>query len=339
MESEGLGGFELLIIVIAGVALTLVGAVWVGAWVALAISGRAQSIPFSAAADATANLPGSWSHPAAAWPEPYADDLPGAPLYWICSALTVAGAIVAVVMLIRLLSRSKVGTARRTPLSVDARPRFARRRDLVPLLVRAPILGRFVIATFGRHLVATENPPPRSTGRPTRRERRASDGDRGAVALVGPLRSGKTTAAVAGILEWEGPAVLSSVKADLLATTRGYRSSIGDVRIFDPTSSTVQRSESAAWSPLQQAGTVVGAQRAARSLCDAAPKGGVEGGMDFWLAQAEILLSGLLFVAFHAKRDMDAVCEWVLTQDRPGELGPGDVRQALDRLNLDPPTR
>ncbi len=54
--------------------------------------------------------------------------------------------------------------------------------------------------------------------------------------------------------------------------------------------------------------------------------------MDFWLAQAEILLSGLLFVAHHAHRDMAAVCEWVLTQDRPGELGAGEVREALDSL-------
>ncbi|HEY9555792.1 MAG TPA: type IV secretory system conjugative DNA transfer family protein, partial [Acidimicrobiales bacterium] len=84
----------------------------------------------------------------------------------------------------------------------------------------------------------------------------------------------------------------------------------------------------------QQAGTVLGAQRADRALCDAAPKGGVEGGMDFWLAQAEILLSGLLYVARHAHRDMSAVCEWVLTQDRPGDLGPGEVRQALDNLNV-----
>ncbi len=36
------------------------------------------------------------------------------------------------------------------------------------------------------------------------------------LALVGPSRSGKTTAVVSGILEWDGPAVLSSVKADLL---------------------------------------------------------------------------------------------------------------------------
>ncbi|MCZ7537856.1 MAG: type IV secretory system conjugative DNA transfer family protein [Acidimicrobiia bacterium] len=137
---------------------------------------------------------------------------------------------------------------------------------------------------------------------PSPRQRRTRRGDRGAVALVGPSRSGKTTAAVAGILEWDGPAVLSSVKADLLATTHGWRSRLGEVRVYDPTSSTVPRGASALWSPLQQAGTVVGAQRAARALCDAAPRGGVEGGMDFWLAQAEILLSGLLFVAHHASR-------------------------------------
>lgn len=42
----------------------------------------------------------------------------------------------------------------------------------------------------------------------------------------------------------------------------------------------------------------------------------------------------LLFVAHHAHRDMDAVCEWVLTQDRPGPLGPGEVRKSLDELNV-----
>jgi type IV secretion system protein VirD4 len=124
--------------------------------------------------------------------------------------------------------------------------------------------------------------------------------------------------------------VLSSVKADLLGATHGWRSGLGQVHIYDPTQTT--GAKSAKWSPLQQSGTVLGAQRAARALCDAAPRGGVEGGIDFWLAQAEILLSGLLYVAHHSKRDMGAVCEWVLLQDRPGEGGPGDVRVALDEL-------
>jgi type IV secretion system protein VirD4 len=336
MEREGLGGFELLVIVIAGVGLSLLGAVWAGAWLASLLTGGG-GIPFSAATDAAPRLPASLSEPSEAWVEPYASSLPAAPLYWFCTGLVAAAIGVVVALIVRWLSRSKVGTAKRRPLGVDGRTRFARRRDLEPLLTARPAAGRFVIAQFGRRLVATECPPAH-LATPSRRlrrlRRRTRRGDRGAVALVGPSRSGKTTAAVAGILEWEGPAVLSSVKADLLATTCGWRTSQGEVRIYDPTSSTSPKGASAQWSPLQQAGTVVGAQRAARALCDAAPRGGVEGGMDFWLAQAEILLSGLLFIAHHAHRDMDAVCEWVLTQDRPGELGPGEVREALDALSV-----
>jgi hypothetical protein len=80
---------------------------------------------------------------------------------------------------------------------------------------------------------------------------------------------------------------------------------------------------------------VVGAQRAARALVEAAPRGGVEGGVDFWLAQAEILLSGLLFVAHHTHRDMGSVADWVLLQDRPSDLGPGEVRTCLDLVLAD----
>ena len=203
--------------------------------------------------------------------------------------------------LLKLFGRAKVGTSSRRPLGVDARPRFAKARDLRPLLVRSPQPGRFVVARFGRKLVATEATPKPDERRGARR------GDRGALALVGPSRSGKTTAAVSGILEWDGPAVLSSVKADLLGATQGWRSHLGEVEVYDPTSST--GTLTVGWSPLHQANTVIGAQRSARALCDAAPRGGVEGGMDFWLAQAEILLSGLLFVAHHAKRDMGGVCE------------------------------
>jgi len=330
MERDGLGGFELVVVAFAGVVLVALITVWSGASLSLVVSGEAGRIPFAAAAEAAPRLPRHFGDPAAAWPEPHDVHLPAAPIYWLSTALTLVVVLTTVVAGLWWLGRRRVGTSKRRPLGVDARPRFAKRRDLAALLLSGPAPGRFVIATFGRRLVATETPPPRSSKSSRRRTKRR--GDRGAVALVGPSRSGKTTAAVAGILEWDGPAVLSSVKADLLSTTHGWRSSVGDVQVYDPTSSTIPRGTSALWSPLQGAGTVVGAQRAARALCDAAPRGGVEGGMDFWLAQAEILLSGLLFVAHHAHRDMAAVCEWVLTQDRPGELGAGEVREALDSL-------
>lgn len=322
MERNGLTGFELLVLVAGGAAAVVIGAVWGGAAFALVVTGHDPSVSLSAAGAATTGLPARLSDPASAWADPYAGRLPGPVPYWVCTALVAVLLIAVAAVAAKVLRESKVGTSKRSPLGVDARPRFARAGDLGPLLVRSPQPGRFIVGRFGHRLVATESTPAAGEKRKARR------GDRGALALVGPSRSGKTTAAVSGILEWDGPAVLSSVKADLLGATQGWRSHLGYVHVYDPTGTT--GAATAAWSPLDQAGTVLGAQRAARALCDAAPRGGVEGGLDFWLAQAEILLTGLLFVAHHSKRHMGAVCEWVLVQDRPGKLGPGEVRVALD---------
>lgn len=328
MERDGLGVFEVLVLVLAGVAVLVNGVVWAGAALSLVLSGRPQGVAFTAAADAAGRLPANVGAPAGAWTAPYSEALPAAPLYWLSTGVAGAGAATGTAAAIRWFGRSKVGTSRRRPLGVDARPRFASRRDLRALLVDEPVPGRFVVAKFGRHLVATE-PPPTQAAQTRRGLREPRRGDRGAVALVGPSRSGKTTAAVAGILEWNGPAVLSSVKADLLGATHGWRSEVGDVRVYDPMSSSIPQGTTALWSPLQQAGSVAGAQRAARALCDAAPRSGVEGGMDFWLAQAEILLSGLLFIAYQGHRDMGAVCQWVFAQDRPTDAGDGEVYDAL----------
>lgn len=330
MRHDGLSGFEVLVLVVVGLGLALVGVAWAGALLALAFAGSPRGVGFAEAGRALGRLPEQADDPARAWDAPLADELPGPVTYWSCTALVAAALVLAVVALLRWSPWSRVGTTKRRPLGVDARPTFARRRDLSPVLVPVPVPGRFVLARFGRQLVATEAP---NRGGGMRRGRRA--GDRGAVALVGPSRSGKTSAAVSGILEWSGPAVLSSVKADLLGATAGWRATLGEVRVYDPTGSTMGAGGAARWSPVDGADTISGAQRAARALCDAAPRGGVEGGLDFWLSQSEILLSGLLWVAHHAHQDMGTVCEWVLRQDQPGELGPGQVRAALDVLMVD----
>lgn len=327
MQRDGVGGFEWLVLVLGGAALVVAITVWAGAALAALVVGAAVSPRLADAFGALGRLPGLWRDPADAWPPPLASVLPGPCVYWPCTL--AAGAAVAALVAAgwRVLSRSRVGTVKRSPLGVDARAAFASRGDLAPLVVREPVPGRFVLGLCGRRLLASEAPLAPGGARRRARVRR---GDRGAIALVGPSRSGKTTAAIGGILEWTGPAVLSSVKADLLGVTRAWRSTLGEVVVYDPTGAA--GSASASWSPLHHAGSVDGAQRAARALCDAAPRGGVEGGLDFWLAQSEILLSGLLFVAHHTGRDMAAVCEWVLTQDRPSDLGPGDVRTAIDVL-------
>ena len=334
MERSSPSGGELLIVALGGLALLGGGVVWIGAALAAVISG----VEFNASlADALAAIPllgSNAADPVAAWPTASGLQAVGAPLYWVCTALCFGSAMTIVVVLLRLWNRSRVGTVPRKPLGVDARARFARARDLKPLIVDRPEPGRFILGRFGRHLLASEH----RAGSEARRRRRPSTdaraGDRGAIALVGPSRSGKTTAVVSGILEWDGPAVLSSVKDDLLRVTAGHRGVQGDVAIFDPTQSTGLGT--AVWSPLRQAGTTLGAQRAARSLVEAAPKGSnVEGGVDFWMAQAEMLLASLLFAAHHTRRDMGVVAEWVMTQDRPGEWGPGEVKAALDEVMMD----
>lgn len=318
---------------VGGAALMVAGVAWSGAALAATVAGGAFRASLGDSFSALAELGRHPSDPASAWPASVADQLPGAPVYWAATTATAMTAAVIVAMGVRIWRHTDVGTVRRRPLGVDARARFARRGDLRTIAVRSARPGRFILGRAGGRLVASEC-RVECTGLVRLRHRHPRAGDRGAIAMIGPSRSGKTTAVVSGILEWQGPAVLSSVKDDLLRVTAGWRARQGDIAVFDPTDST--RLGSAAWSPLRAAGTTLGAQRAARALCEAAPKGkNVEGGLDYWMAQAEMLIAGLLFVAHHTGRDMGKVCEWVLKQDRPGEWGPGEVKASLDVLRTE----
>jgi len=62
MERDGLGVFEVLVLVLAGAALLVVGVVWAGAALALLLSGAPQGVTFSAAADATVLSRRTWPH-------------------------------------------------------------------------------------------------------------------------------------------------------------------------------------------------------------------------------------------------------------------------------------
>lgn len=334
MERSSVSGGELVVVVLGGLALVVGVIVWSGAALAGAVAGVAFDASLADALGAIPQLGSAPGDPAAAWPvEAQLAEVPPT-LYWLSTAFVFVVAVALVVLVARIWDRARVGTAPRRPLGVDARARFAGPRDLKPLIVSHPEPGRFILGRFGRRLLASEHRDRSSNSRKRALRADPRAGDRGAIAMVGPSRSGKTTAVVSGILEWQGPAVLSSVKDDLLRVTAGYRAEQGDIAIFDPTQSTGLGT--AVWSPLRQAGTTIGAQRAARALVEAAPKGSnVEGGVDFWMSQAEMLLASLLFAAHHTGRDMGVVAEWVLTQDRPGEWGSGEVEVALDQVMLD----
>ena len=112
---------------------------------------------------------------------------------------------------------SAVGTQRRRRLGVEVGARLATRRDLAPLIVTGPMRGRFILGTVDRRSGGHRKPPRPNP--PSTRWRGAGDGDRSAVAVIGPTRSGKTATVIAGILDWDGPAILSSVQNDLFDAT------------------------------------------------------------------------------------------------------------------------
>ena len=57
------------------------------------------------------------------------------------------------------------------------------------------------------------------------------------LAVVGPTGCGKTVGfAIPALLEWRGPVIATSVKADLVTASLEHRRACGDVWIYDPTS-------------------------------------------------------------------------------------------------------
>ncbi len=308
------------LLLLAAAAL-LVGVTWLAVHAAAYVhAGRWCDV---GAADAAAALPELILHPAnprRSWPPGTRDLIPGAFVYWTVAAPLYLAAVIGTFWGIALYLRW-VGTHRRR-FGVDTRARLATSSDLAPLIVRGPVPGRLVIGRHAHHLLATEAPP-------ARRRRIGRRGDRSSVLVIGPTRCGKTTNAIAGILGWTGPAILSSVKSDLLDATLDARLRHGDVKIFDPTGTTGR--ECASWSPLRDAATITGAQKAARALADACPRDGVED-LGFFLSLGEQLLWALLWTAANAEnKTMRDVVRWVLTQDRTIKGRPGEVAGLVAR--------
>jgi type IV secretion system protein VirD4 len=149
---------------------------------------------------------------------------------------------------------------------------------------------------------------------------------RHALVAFGPPQSGKSAGlAVPALLEWDGPAIASSIKTDLLTTTLARRHALGPVFVFDPFS--LASCDSHTWSPLRAAGSWDGALEVAWRLASAAEvdQRSTEGG-DFWALAAEQRLAPLLFTAAASGASMDAVVRWTYGQ------GGRELHEAVTRL-------
>ncbi len=113
----------------------------------------------------------------------------------------------------------------RSLLSPDHRlhqSRFARTDELRLLLQDTPDADGVLLGKGKSGHVVTVVPTQ------TRREL-------GNLLIVGPTRSGKGLLATSQLLSWQHSVIVNDIKGDLFTATAGYRSSLGDVYVLDPT--------------------------------------------------------------------------------------------------------
>jgi type IV secretion system protein VirD4 len=327
---RGSGPSDGAVLTLIGLALAIGVAVWVWGGVAGVLFGSGwPRIGAGQTLGVLVRLPDRMADPAQAWPRTARGRLPGATELYATLGLLAASAIALGVA----VSRSGLASALRgTPDEAH----WATRGELRPLYAsgvsRSP--GRRADHRERRHgraapapsvgAAASEwGPAANATVRPAGGGRLALGRCHGrllyteqrhALVAFGPPQSGKSAGlAVPALLEWDGPAVASSIKTDLLACTLTRRGELGEVFVFDPFALSAGRSHT--WSPLAGAATWDGALEVAWRLAAAGEldQKGVEGG-DFWAIAAEQRLAPLLYVAARTDAGMDAVVRWTYGQ-------------------------
>lgn len=286
---------EKILTIVTGGLVTACLVVWTAGQVAARLwDGTWMPVPLSESLLILWKLVADPGHPVQAWPPAAGDLLPGPVPYYATLVFLVAALIAVGAIGYRWHDRYQKS-------SNGESARWAKPRDLKPLLIRRPQPGRLTLGTVHRRLIATEA--------------------QHSVAVIGPAGTGKTTGlAIPALLEWDGPVIATSVKGDLLEHTINHRRTIGDTYVFDPVGSTAE--PSAGWSPLHSASDWQGALRMAAWLASTA-RAGERGGLqdsDFWYAVAQKLLAPLLFAAARSGATMTDVMRWVDLQDEEEPL-------------------
>ncbi len=264
------------------------GALWLWGEIAGALFGGGwPSVSGSQLPGVLIRLPARLSDPARAWPAAVRSGLPGPVGFYVALAL-LGAACTALVLLVGRAGAS--GLLRHG----DGGARWARGAELGELRGARSGSARLTLGRRGGRLLYAEQ--------------------RHALVAFGPPQSGKSAGlAVPALLEWDGPAVASSIKTDLLAATAERRRALGTVFVFDPFG--LAGAQAHTWSPLHGASTWDGALEVAWRLASAGEvdQRGVEGG-DFWAIAAEQRLAPLLYTAARTGAGIDSVVRWAYGQ-------------------------
>lgn len=174
--------------------------------------------------------------------------------------------------------------------------RWAREGELTPLEVSGPERGRVILGRYHGKLVAAEA--------------------HASTLAMGPTRiAGKTTAIVIpAVLEWQGSAMVTGVKPDIVESTRAAREQIGEVKVFDPTGRTGMAS--ATWSPVAASRTWTGAREVAAMVMQVGWEQTRAEREPHWRPAAARYLAPLLLAANYGQRTLEEVLCWIDTEEK-----------------------
>jgi type IV secretory pathway TraG/TraD family ATPase VirD4 len=257
-------------------------------------------------------VPGHLDDPRAAWPRALRGGLPGPDGFYAAFGLLIIASAAVVVGLFQI--RRRTAGERAASDAARGAAQWANAHDLGALRSKACSReheagsdrgGRLALGWSGRRLLRAE--------------------ERHALVVFGPPQSGKSAGlAVGAVLEWDGPAIVSSIKTDVLQTTIEERRRRGRVFVFDPFGLSTETCSG--WSPLAGAFTFDGALEVAHRLASAAEvdQRSVESG-DFWTVAAEQRLAPLLYAAARSGKGVPALVRWAYGQ------GEHELAESLDQ--------
>jgi type IV secretory pathway TraG/TraD family ATPase VirD4 len=225
----GLGGNASDIVLLTSVMIvTVLGAgTWLtGELAALLFDGRWPQISFGTAVSAALRLPGHLGDPRQAWPLADQRELPG-----------LAGFAVTAVLVLGLLAAAGVAAAR---IWSRGRPErgFASRADLLVSLSERAVIARAAAvrpSLAGAGKVAVTEVGVR-IGRAAVSGLRLACSIEDSVLLLAAPRTGKTSSVVIPwLFSWPGPALVTSIRPDVLLATAKPRRERGPVAVMAPT--------------------------------------------------------------------------------------------------------
>src|SRR5580704_11623875 len=236
--------------------------------------------------------------------------------FWASFALIVVAGIGGFIVTRLQFERITHGRLRRfTPAGrrVARTAHWARGVDLRSLRGRPGHGGVFLLGRHGRRVLVTQAET--------------------SVLVIGPTRSGKTAGLVIpNLLEWNGPAIATSTKSELVELTAGRRQSMGPVYVYDPTGEIGGGVQSVTWSPIAGCEDLDRAWMVASWLCASLQQGGGRGDNDWshWAESGKLLIAPLLYVAAITGRTIVDVRTWIHGFDIATPLS------LLEELLLDP---